>query len=143
MPGAAFGGELDVHRALLGVLEADPAHLAALEQHAAALVEGELGVDHVLMVLEHPRDAALASRLLVALGEQDDVAIELHPRALEEDQGHRAGRDHTLVVDHSSSIVVAVALRYAERLRRPALLLHRHHVDVPEQERWASAPLAR
>ncbi len=107
--------------------------LVALGEEPAALCENGSRVDLVPVVLREPGGAVVAG-LLVAVGEHDDVPVEL--RSLVEVPQQRADhrRVRALHVQGAAPVDLAVDDRPGEGVLVPVLLLDRHDVGVPEEQ---------
>ena len=82
--------------------------LAAAADHAAALGEAVLRLDGGPVVLDHEGDADADIALFAGLGQKDDVAVELHAGAFEQEHRHERGGEVVFVVHGSAAVDVAV-----------------------------------
>jgi len=135
VPGSPARHDREVLVNLLGGLDRDvPDFAAVIMDHPASLVERHLDVEKIGMVLQEPAHPLGPSRLLVSLGEENDVARERRLGAGEQEEGLELGRGHPLVVEGAASPQEPVLLQGVERRDAPPVLLDRHDVDVRHDE---------
>ena len=143
MPRRARGDEAGASRQFLRGADAHAGHARTLESGGAALGDRELGVDGIEVLAHHEIDACSGGvGLLGRFGEEDHVAIQQHAAPLEQQHGHEVRRQHRLVVLGAAAPDVAVLQIGSERIHRPLLALHRHHVRVRQDQQRPLRPVA-
>ena len=85
---------------------------------------------------------SLRRAFLARLGEQDHVAVEGHVLPLEQQHGHHRRRQVVLVVDGAAPVDEAAVAGGAEGRKLPFRRIHRHGVEMTEQQERALAAVA-
>jgi hypothetical protein len=94
-------------------------------------------------MLHEPRRPHALPHLFVRVGQEDDVPLQLHAGALQDQHGHQLDHAFALHIESAASPDVAILDGAAERRHAPELGGREHHVHVVEQDQRASAPIAR
>jgi hypothetical protein len=117
---------------------------AVLQLAAAALVDAELGINHVAVFLQQPIGAVRrhVAALLVGGQREHDVAVRHEALALELRQHRDVAGRHRLVVDRPSRSEDAVALFQLERIGFPVVALRLDDVDMRQQQHRPLVPVA-
>jgi hypothetical protein len=140
MPARRLGGETQPERHLLLHLDAPDHHAVDRGLVRPTFVEHEADVGEELrLALQELLHAGQAAALFIGNGEEDDVAAERRPSALQVEQRHHVRDRDRLVVDRAAAPDVAPFPLAAERRVAPPLRVGRDDVDVAEeQQRLAS-----
>ena len=76
--------------------------------------------------------------LFSGLGEEDDIAIERHAIAFQEQHDHQVGGQHRLVIDGSAAPYIAVLDDCTEGFDRPLLRLDPDDIGVRKDQQQFS-----
>src|SRR5437879_8963259 len=106
MPGGPAGDHLDIHGDFFAGLHAHVLHLAVLDFHPAAFIDGEARGDLVPVLVDHEVHAKLTALLFIALGQEDDVAVQTNSGALERHHDRQVGDDHAFVINRAPAVEV-------------------------------------
>src|SRR5690606_8311623 len=93
---------------------------------------------------KQPAHALRSPCFLVGVREQDDVSLELYSRidhmTLQEQHARHVYRQHSLVVECTSAVYVAIAQLTAKGVGRPWLVVGRYHVHVRHEHHRLRLP---
>ena len=92
------------------------------------------------MLVDDVLDADFRRALFTRFGEKNDVAIEQHVAALEQQHHHQRCRQIVLVVDGAAPVDVAAIAIGAERRVGPLFGIHVHDIRVSQDEQRTLAP---
>ena len=105
----------------------------AVDFNVAAFVEDELGIaEQAEVILDHPSGAECAAGFLVCRAQEDDVAFEPHPTAMQQKHRHGIGDADALAVEGTASVHVAIANDAGERRHFPFACRGRDDVEMAQ-----------
>src|ERR1019366_5091963 len=140
--GGAVGDEACAAGLLLGGLDYGVGNFAVLAADAAALGEGDFGIDIGEVRGDDVFNAGPGGGLFAGFGEEDDIAIEFGVGALQKDHGHHGGREVGLVIERAASVDVAAVACAAEWGEGPLGGVDFNRVAVADDEQGAPGATA-
>jgi len=118
---------------LLPHVHRDDGRLGGPDVEPTVLGQDVVGTDRVELVLGHPAGAVGAAVLLVGHGKEDQVAAGTKARIRQASERHGLRGGEVQHVDGTTTPDLAVDQLGAERVSRPAVRVHGHHVGVAHQ----------
>ncbi len=119
------------------------AAIGGVDERAAPLVDAIIGAEQVAVVFRQPLETVGPTRLLIGPGGEDDIAPQLDPGALEQDERHRLGGDGVLHVVRAAPVDAPLVNLSTEGWVGPGpFVLDRHHIGVRQEKQARRARAA-